>query len=85
MRGRLVAGRQLGGRRSGSTAFAPRLAVGADALANTRSAAPGTVLAFRFRPGWTGRVRAVRFYVVVNSDGRNGYSGGNPACSASPS
>jgi hypothetical protein len=49
----------------------------ADSLANTRIGGPyGTVLAFRFRSGWTGVVRRVRFYVVLNSDGRAGYSGG---------
>lgn len=51
--------------------------VAADSLANTRIGGPyGTVLAFRFRSGWTGEVRALRFYVVRNSDGRTGYSGG---------
>jgi hypothetical protein len=51
--------------------------VGADTLANTRIGGPyGTVLAFRFRAQWTGRVRAVRFYAVLNSDGREGYSDG---------
>jgi hypothetical protein len=51
--------------------------VGADTLANTRIGGPyGTVLAFRFRAQWTGRVRAVRFYAVLNSDGRDGYSNG---------
>lgn len=51
--------------------------VAADTLANTRIGGPyGTVLAFRFRSAWTGEVRGVRFYVVRNSDGRTGYSGG---------
>jgi hypothetical protein len=51
--------------------------VGADTLANTRIGGPyGTVLAYRFRSQWTGVVRSVRVYVVVNSDGRDGYSGG---------
>ena len=51
--------------------------VAADSLANTRIGGPyGTVLAFRFRAAWTGQVRGVRFYVVRNSDGRSGYSGG---------
>jgi hypothetical protein len=51
--------------------------VGADTLANTRIGGPyGTVLAFRFRSRWTGVVRAVRFYAVLNSGGRKGYSGG---------
>lgn len=51
--------------------------VAADTLANTRIGGPyGTVLAFRFRARWTGEVRAVRFYAVLNSDGREGYSGG---------
>jgi hypothetical protein len=51
--------------------------VAADSLANTRVGGPyGTVLAFRFRAGWSGEVRALRFYVVRNSDGRTGYSGG---------
>ncbi|MGZ6642120.1 MAG: hypothetical protein ACXVFT_09820 [Solirubrobacteraceae bacterium] len=51
--------------------------VAADSLANTRIGGPyGTVLAYRFRSQWTGVVRAVRVYVVVNSDGRDGYSDG---------
>ena len=51
--------------------------VAADSLANTRIGGPyGTVLSFRFRSHWTGVVRSVRVYVVVNSDGRDGYSGG---------
>jgi hypothetical protein len=51
--------------------------VAADALANTRIGGPyGTVLAFRFRSQWTGVVRGARVYVVVNGDGRDGYSGG---------
>jgi hypothetical protein len=51
--------------------------VGADTLANTRIGGPyGTVLAFSFRARWTGDVRAVRFYIVLNSHGREGYSGG---------
>jgi hypothetical protein len=51
--------------------------VAADSLANTRIGGPyGTVLAFRFRSGWTGEVRAVRVYVIRNNDGRTGYSGG---------
>jgi hypothetical protein len=51
--------------------------VAADSLANTRIGGPyGTVLAFRFRSGWTGEIRALRFYVVRNSDGRTGYSAG---------
>jgi hypothetical protein len=51
--------------------------VAADTLANTRIGGPyGTVLAFRFRSQWTGVVRGVRVYVVVNTDGREGYSGG---------
>jgi hypothetical protein len=51
--------------------------VGADTLANTRIGGPyGTVLAFRVRAQWTGRIRAVRFYAVLNSDGRDGYSDG---------
>jgi hypothetical protein len=51
--------------------------VAADSLANTRIGGPyGTVLAFRFRSSWTGAVQGVRFYVVLNSDGRTGYSGG---------
>jgi hypothetical protein len=52
--------------------------VAADSLANTRIGGPyGTVLAFRFRSEWTGVVRSVRFFVVVNSGGRTGYSGGS--------
>jgi hypothetical protein len=55
----------------------PGEVVAADTLANTRIGGPfGTVLAFRFRAGWNGVVRAVRFYVVLNSNGREGYSGG---------
>jgi hypothetical protein len=55
----------------------PGEVVAADTLANTRIGGPyGTVLAFRFRAAWTGVVRAVRFYAVLNSDGRDGYSGG---------
>jgi hypothetical protein len=51
--------------------------VAADSLANTRIGGPyGTVLAFRFRSGWTGEVRAVRVYVIRNKEGRTGYSGG---------
>jgi hypothetical protein len=51
--------------------------VAADSLANTRIGGPyGTTLAFRFRSRWTGAVRAIRFYVVLNSDGRTGYSDG---------
>jgi hypothetical protein len=51
--------------------------VAADTLANTRIGGPyGTTLAFRFRARWTGVVRGVRVYVVLNSDGRDGYSGG---------
>jgi hypothetical protein len=51
--------------------------VAADSLANTRIGGPyGTVLALRFRSGWTGEVRAVRVYVIRNTDGRTGYSGG---------
>jgi hypothetical protein len=52
--------------------------VAADSLANTRIGGPyGTVLAFRFRALWTGEVHGVRSYVVLNSDGRAGYSDGN--------
>src|SRR6185369_6630459 len=66
-----TAKRTAGGGLSGVT-------VGADTLANTRIGGPyGTALAFRFRSGWTGLVRAVRFYAVLNSDGRAGYSGGS--------
>jgi hypothetical protein len=55
----------------------PGVMVGADTLANTRIGGPyATALAFRFRSRWTGLVRAVRFYAVLNSDGRDGYSGG---------
>lgn len=55
----------------------PGSLVAADTLANTRIGGPyGTVLAFRFRSRWTGVVRSVRVYLVVNSDGRDGYSGG---------
>ncbi len=52
--------------------------VAADSLANTRIGGPyATVLAYRFRSRWTGTVQGVRFYVVLNSDGRAGYSGGS--------
>ena len=55
-----------------------RSVVAADTLANTRIGGPyGTALAFRFRSRWTGVVRGVRVYVVLNSDGRDGYSGGS--------
>jgi hypothetical protein len=55
----------------------PGSLVAADSLANTRIGGPyGTALAFRFRAGWTGTVRAVRFYVIVNNRARRGYSGG---------
>lgn len=60
-----------------SAAASHTATVAADSLANTRIGGPyGTVLAFRFRSAWTGEVRGVRFYVVRNSDGRTGYSGG---------
>jgi hypothetical protein len=55
----------------------PGSLVAADSLANTRIGGPyGTVLAFRFRAQWTGSVRAVRCYVIMNTRGREGYSGG---------
>jgi hypothetical protein len=55
----------------------PGSLVAADSLANTRIGGPfGTVLAFRFRAQWTGSVEAVRFYVIMNTRGRQGYSGG---------
>lgn len=55
----------------------PGSLVGADSLANTRIGGPfGTVLAFRFRAQWSGSVEAVRFYVILNTHGRQGYSGG---------
>jgi hypothetical protein len=55
----------------------PGSLVAADSLANTPIGGPfGTVLAFRFRAGWTGTVRGVRFYVIVNTSERQGYSGG---------
>jgi hypothetical protein len=51
--------------------------VSADSLANTRIGGPfGTVLAYRFRAGWTGTVQGVRVYVIRNTGGRTGYSGG---------
>ena len=63
--------------RRASAVEAKSATVAADSLANTRIGGPyGTVLAFRFRAAWTGQVRGVRFYVVRNSDGRSGYSGG---------
>jgi hypothetical protein len=59
------------------TAFSDGSLIGADSLSNTTIGGPKeTVLAFRFRAGWTGTVRAVRFHVVFNNDGRDGYSGG---------
>jgi hypothetical protein len=67
--------------RKGAVPQAPGLRgsiVAADSLANTRIGGPyGTALAYRFRSRWTGVVRGVRFYIVVNSDGRSGYSGGS--------
>ena len=61
---------------AGTAWFGPRL--GADALANTPIGGPfGTTLAFRFRSTWNGTVKGVRFYVVVNSHGTLGYSGGD--------
>jgi hypothetical protein len=55
----------------------PGSLVAADALANTRIGGPyGTVLAFRFRARWTGTVRGVRCYVILNTRNRKGYSGG---------
>jgi hypothetical protein len=52
--------------------------VSADALANTPIGGPfGTTLAFRFRAAWSGSITSVRLYVVVNSDGTLGYSGGD--------
>jgi hypothetical protein len=52
--------------------------IAADTLWNTRIGGPnGTVLAFRFRARWTGPVRGVRFFVILNPPGRQGYSGGN--------
>jgi hypothetical protein len=55
----------------------PGSLVAADTLANTPIGGPfGTVLAFRFRAGWTGTVRGVRFYVIVNPSNREGYSAG---------
>jgi hypothetical protein len=51
--------------------------IAADTLWNTRIGGPnGTVLAFRFRARWTGPVRGVRFFVILNPPGRRGYSGG---------
>jgi hypothetical protein len=50
----------------------------ADALGNTRIGGPGrTALAFRFRAAWSGPVVAVRCYVIKNTNGRTGYSGGD--------
>jgi hypothetical protein len=61
----------------GTAAFGSGSLIGADSLSNTTIGGPkATVLAFRFRAGWTGRVRAVRFHVIFNTDGRTGYSGG---------
>lgn len=55
----------------------PGSLVAADTLSNTTIGGPhGTVLAFRFRAQWTGRVRGVRFHVILNPPGRQGYSGG---------
>jgi hypothetical protein len=73
------AGRDVNGAtaaRAGNAGLAG-VTVGADTLANTRIGGPyATALAFRFRSRWTGQVRAVRFYAVLNSDGREGYSAG---------
>ena len=52
--------------------------VAADSLSNTTIGGPKeTVLAYRFRARWTGAVRGVRFFVILNPPGRQGYSGGN--------
>jgi hypothetical protein len=75
-------GRQPRG--SSAAATAPHAAqrtgslVAADSLSNTTIGGPkGTVLAYRFRARWTGPVRGVRFFVILNPPGRQGYSGGN--------
>jgi hypothetical protein len=60
-----------GAHRSGSL-------VQADALGNTVvGGGDRTALAFRFRARWTGSVAAVRFYVIMNVNGRTGYSSGD--------
>jgi hypothetical protein len=68
---------------SSAAAIAPQEAqrtgslVAADSLSNTTIGGPkSTVLAFRFRARWTGAVRGVRFFVILNPPGRQGYSGG---------
>ena len=65
-----------GAAEAGTVWIGPR--VSADALANTPIGGPfGTTLAFRFRAAWSGSITSVRFYVVVNSGGTLGYSGGD--------
>jgi hypothetical protein len=55
----------------------PGSLVAADPWRTHGSAArSATVLAFRFRAPWTGSVEAVRFYLILNTRGRRGYSGG---------
>jgi hypothetical protein len=51
--------------------------VQADALGNTVIGGDDrTSLSFRFRASWTGTVKAIRFYVIKNVNGRSGYSNG---------
>jgi hypothetical protein len=52
--------------------------VQADALGNTVIGGDDrTALSFRFRATWTGTVKALRFYVIKNVNGRSGYSNGS--------
>ena len=63
---------------AGPDARRPGSLVAADSLSNTTIGGPhGTALAYRFRAQWTGRVRGVRFHIILNAGGRRGYSGGN--------
>ena len=51
--------------------------VGSDALENFPIGGPRRgVFAYRFRSQWTGAVKAVRFFAILNTDERSGYSGG---------
>ena len=52
--------------------------VQADALGNTVIGGDDrTSLSFRFKATWTGTVKALRFYVIKNVNGRSGYSSGS--------
>jgi hypothetical protein len=51
--------------------------VGADSLANSPiGSSQHSVLAYRFRATWNGTIPRVRFFVVTNPEGREGYSDG---------